>query len=426
MSHQSVIDSGWVRHYAIRLADLEIWVVGGAVGASVISTRLLPISVAIIILFWSVRWIAIGYPTLRTPVDLAILFIVLILPITLWMTSLPQITRPQIYRLLSGIGLYYAIINWAISHQRLKILIAGTALLSIALSVLGLFSVQWSTGKVPFIPKSIYDFLPTLVSDVIHRNVMAGYLVYLLPCGLGVLIFAWSHLSKPFRVIILLSCLITSGIIILTQSRGAWIAFAFIFLFILGLRWRWGWIAIITFVIFSALTVNYFGISTILEAITADDTIAGLDGRLEIWSRAIYMIRDFPFTGVGMGTYGDIANVFYPFFLAAPNIVPHAHNIFLQVTVDLGIPGLIAWLAVLITVIFVAWKVYRHGQALKDGWISGLGAGLLASQFALIVHGLTDAVTWGMVRPAPLVWAIWGLAIAGWNVYGAGRVEELS
>ncbi len=44
---------------------------------------------------------------------------------------------------------------------------------------------------------------------------------------------------------------------------------------------------------------------------------------------------------------------------------------------------------------------------------AGLGAGLLCSQLALAVHGITDAVTWGMVRPAPFVWAIWGLAVAG-------------
>ncbi len=24
-----------------------------------------------------------------------------------------------------------------------------------------------------------------------------------------------------------------------------------------------------------------------------------------------------------------------------------------------------------------------------------------------------DAVTWGMVRPAPLIWIIWGIGVAG-------------
>jgi putative inorganic carbon (HCO3(-)) transporter len=52
--------------------------------------------------------------------------------------------------------------------------------------------------------------------------------------------------------------------------------------------------------------------------------------------------------------------------------------------------------------------------------MAGLGAGVLASQAALVAHGLTDAATWG-TRPAVVVWAIWGLAMAAmlipkWNV----------
>jgi putative inorganic carbon (HCO3(-)) transporter len=47
--------------------------------------------------------------------------------------------------------------------------------------------------------------------------------------------------------------------------------------------------------------------------------------------------------------------------------------------------------------------------------MSALGAGLLASQAALVIHGLTDAPTWG-TRPAVEVWAIWGLAMAAVSV----------
>ena len=41
--------------------------------------------------------------------------------------------------------------------------------------------------------------------------------------------------------------------------------------------------------------------------------------RLEIWSRAIYMLQDFPFTGIGMGAFRQVANLLYPFFLAGPD-----------------------------------------------------------------------------------------------------------
>ena len=104
------------------------------------------------------------------------------------------------------------------------------------------------------------------------------------------------------------------------------------------------------------------------------------------------------------------------FFHIAPGAILHAHNLFLQIGVDLGIPGLIAWLAILLVVLALSWKLYRYGRVHQNVQCAALGAGLLCSQLALVVHGMTDAVTWGMVRPAPLVWAIWGLAVAGWYV----------
>ena len=76
-------------------------------------------------------------------------------------------------------------------------------------------------------------------------------------------------------------------------------------------------------------------------------------------------------------------------------------------------------------VVFVSWNIYKTDRNnLHEGWPAALGSGILASQVALIVHGMTDAVTWGMVRPAPIVWAIWGLAIAGWNVYASNQVKK--
>jgi hypothetical protein len=47
--------------------------------------------------------------------------------------------------------------------------------------------------------------------------------------------------------------------------------------------------------------------------------------------------------------------------------------------------------------------------------MAGLGAGLLCSQIALVVHGLLDATTWG-ARPALIVWALWGIGMAAVNL----------
>ena len=40
-----------------------------------------------------------------------------------------------------------------------------------------------------------------------------------------------------------------------------------------------------------------------------------LQGRLEVWSRAIYGIQDFPFTAMGMNTFRRIVHVLYRLFI---------------------------------------------------------------------------------------------------------------
>lgn len=84
----------------------------------------------------------------------------------------------------------------------------------------------------------------------------------------------------------------------------------------------------------------------------------------------------------------------YP-FLVNPVGIPHAHNLFLQIAVALGLAGLIAWLAIVISVIAGTWAVYRRGRSTGDSEITGTAAGLLCSQGALVLHGLIDATMWG-------------------------------
>ena len=74
------------------------------------------------------------------------------------------------------------------------------------------------------------------------------------------------------------------------------------------------------------------------------------------------------------------------------------------------------WSGILLVVCVSAWRVFHAGRRTGDRWQAGFGAGLLCSQIGMIVHGLTDAVTWG-TRPAVVVWAIWGLAMAAHRVY---------
>ncbi|MCW5859316.1 MAG: O-antigen ligase family protein [Caldilineales bacterium] len=119
-------------------------------------------------------------------------------------------------------------------------------------------------------------------------------------------------------------------------------------------------------------------------------------------------LADFPFTGAGIGTFDRVVPILYPLFLSTPGSpVSHAHNLILQVGVDLGLPGLIAWLAVLVNTFLLLAGVLRQRQ---DALPWALAAGVAGSLGVMLVHGLVDAALWGS-KPAFLPWLFVALAV---------------
>jgi putative inorganic carbon (HCO3(-)) transporter len=403
---------GIIKNISIQLINIEIFIVAGAIGVSMISTRFLPFVLAITAVFWIFRWLGYGFPSIRTPNDWAIGLLILIVLVTLFVTAQPVITHPQVYRLLLGIGFYFAIVNWTNSNNRFRFLIIALAITGIALALFGIFSVQWTTNKIPFMPDYIYDYLPTLVSDIIHRNVMAGTLVILIPIAIGLPLAAWQEFKIIENLIFITSALMMIGVLVLTQSRAGWMAFGVSMAALALMGGKFTRLLLLLGIFIGIIVIYFVGIPTFMEAVIASNTIGGIDGRIETWSRAIYLIQDFPFTGVGMGSFSIIIDTLHPFTLLGQGTVDHAHNLFLQIGVDLGLPGLISWFAILLITFTFSWQSYSKGKHSENKILLGLGMGFFCSQVALCSHGFLDAVTWGMVRQAPVIWGIWGLSIA--------------
>jgi putative inorganic carbon (HCO3(-)) transporter len=401
--------------YLPPILSLELWVVALAVAGSMVKTSFLPAAVIIALIFWPLRWLATGRISLRTPLDWPVLGLSVMLMVSLWATAFPDTTLTQVWRAFTGIILFYAVVNWADTSRKLIALLFGITAAAVVLAGIAPFSVNWSVGKLPFIPSFVYDRSVMLVEDFIHPNVLGGSLALLLPLTMAWLLFDHRRMSWLVRIGAGLAVLAAGSVLILTAARGAWLGLGGALLVLIFLRWRWGWVVLLAASLALVGLAYQFGPQGLVEFLASNNAISGLDGRVEIWSRAIFMIQDFPFTGIGMGSFGNVADTLYPFFLNSASI-QHAHNLFLQVAVDLGLPGLIAWLSMLIIVSGLAWSLFRMGSRQNEPLWQALGAGLLASITVLVVHGMIDSVVWGMVKPAPLVWLLWGLAVAGWQV----------
>jgi putative inorganic carbon (HCO3(-)) transporter len=399
------------------LAFAELWTVGLAAGLTLVLPPLLPFVMILAAFFWLLRLIAFRPLTRRTPAGAPILFLGLWLLMTLWVTGLPQKTVPQVLWMLMSITLYYDIVNWTDTIARFRLWLNGLVAVGLALAFSAPFTTDWSFRRLPSVPDSFYSLFKQLAVQAAHPNIIAGLLVLLIPLALALLLFGDKTFHWAERVLAALAFVSMTIMLALTQSRGAWLAFIAVLAVMPLLRWRWGWV--LTGVVFAGSTVAiyFYGPLRFLESAFYNSAAASLEGRLEIWSRAISMIRDFPLSGVGMGSYGQVADALYPHFILPPGGITHAHNLFLQIAVDLGIPGLAAWSALLVASLTQAWRVYHHGRTTRDALAAGYGAGILGSLLGAIIHGFTDAVPWGTNQPALVLWVLLALITAAGNFF---------
>ena len=168
--------------------------------------------------------------------------------------------------------------------------------------------------------------MPRLVQGVteagalggIHPNELGGALALIVPLTLALAVAAlrggigWQWASRRMLVGFLVAVLLLeAGVLVLTQSRsafagvaaGVWIVGASVVVGF-GMRRRRFVPAAILFGFLTA--VGVWGAAILVSNWAAASGGAGLQslaGRLELWERGVWMLQDFPFTGIGAGQF---------------------------------------------------------------------------------------------------------------------------
>lgn len=421
-----------LRSLASWLADREIWPTIAGVALATFAPHWAPWGLGLLVLLWLVRWLGRGSLSVRTPLDVPAVLLLLTVPITYWATTEIEVTAVVVGRLLAGLALAYGLANWARRPAHLSLAALGLAAVGLGLALYALISVaRPSPDKVPFLPGDVFERAPGQVQDTVNANMMAGALVMVLPIPLSMLplalpgtlprtggivgpVVGWVLDKRWLRWAWFgLAALASAAVLVLTKSRGAWIA-AGVAMVLFSARFRRGLLWSIPFTLLAlGLVLWRAGPASFLDAVSPGNGFSATAGRVEIWSRAIYMIQDYPFTGIGAGTFARVADTLYPFFLLGPGAeVPQAHNLFLQVAVDLGLPGLVAYLAIVLLALWSAVDSARRYHEEGEEGLSALAWAGLASLAAMLVHGMVDATIWIQGRGAFVPWAAIGTILA--------------
>jgi putative inorganic carbon (HCO3(-)) transporter len=390
-------------------------------------------ALAILIGVWMLRWVVRRQPWPVTPLNLALLLFAAMIPVGIWASALPQLTLPKAAGLILGLSVLRVVALTVRNRRTFGLAVAAFCLLGVGITAVGTMAAQWA-AKVPILGAladripHVIGSLPELNAEAVSANQLAGALTLYLPLA-GTLVGAW-----PFRrgrsvgrFLLLGACLaflgIIGGVLLLAQSRSGWIgagAGALALVTLWGLTGRHRWMRILGAVVPVLTCLGLLGgvfiigpqqIQDLLTGTGSDasmETVAGsvtLAGRVEIWSRALYAIQDFPFTGCGLGTFRRVVHILYPLFMTSPDSdIAHAHNVFLQTALDLGLPGLVAYVALLGLALVICWRWARRGDRLYRAVSLGLAAGLIG----LHAYGLTDAVALGS-KPGVAFWMALGL-----------------
>lgn len=299
--------------------------------------------------------------------------------------------------LVSGMACYLIISRMALTPKRWRLILWAPLIAAGALSAL--------VAAPRLIPPGYADWLAAAVNP----NVAAGAMVLLAP------FVAAQLLSGPaIDRLLWRAAVVAGGALVvalpLTQSRAAYLASLAAIMLVLVLRWprlaKW-----LPGLGLAALGIGtWLGWQRVADALVQGGAVSGLDQRLEIWSRALLLIGDFPLTGSGPGCFEPIVARFYPLFHLSKTTVSHAHNLYLQVAVDLGLPGLAAYLVLLITSTYQGAATYGAFRAARSDRML-FAAACLGALLGVALHGLIDCAAWGN-KLAFLPWVVMGLCSA--------------
>ncbi len=278
---------------------------------------------------------------------------------------------------------------------------AGTEIINSSLKVfVGLAATSALVGIAQYLQLPISD---KFVSQVTQIGVSYGNLrqpnLFALLCVLGLISLIALHSAahtiqkRSVGLTALLSLTLLLGVVLSTSRAGA-VLIGIIFLWGLAELWCSGkssWTALLALPLY--LLLRYIVVQLDLEGILPfygaqkqgliNTALEGDYWRQIIWSKSWALIQTHPLWGVG---FGNLAYAMFTETLPVPMaaVTEHAHNIFLQLAAELGLPVAAVWTLALGALIA------RSSRALK----TFEGRAVAVFLIAILIHSLLEYPLW--------------------------------
>jgi O-antigen ligase len=241
----------------------------------------------------------------------------------------------------------------------------------------------------------------------INRNHYAGLLEMIIPFGIALLLYEHSKLSRLglsaarwkailvrgglsrmglglFAVIVMLAALLSSrsrmGIIAAVSSFAVMSVFS-------GFQRRAGaWLGALIMICVTVL-VLWIGAGSALGRFgsISNEYLSSNDSRLSLWRDTARLVGAHPLIGSGLGTFPVAFTAVQTTFLG--KFVNHAHNDYLELASDLGIPAALLFFG---SVVLLLTNLAKRAVSSEAGFEKAVALGCLGSIAAILLHSLTD------------------------------------
>ncbi len=338
-------------------------------------------------------------------------------------SPLPEVSRLDALRHAGGVLVFLALAHGL--HRRSELLaVTGWLTAAGAVGALAAF-VLYSTG--------VADHPELRLSGAFRNEQLLGaFLAVLLPVATArILCFGetFERIAGQVAAVTILSAVVAS------RNRSSWFG-GLAGLGVLGAL-HWGWqgerlpvgrrVIVPAIVVLVCVSLFWYAsrsgeqVAGRAASLLRPDTDASVRWRGGMWDKSLRMVRDRPWLGFGPGTFSYMQPLYHHPLVASrdqadiaatgPNLNESAHNTYLQLAADLGLPGLLLYLGIPVA---IAVRVVRRWRSVPSNTRRLLAAGSLGGIAAHLVSAI-GSPAWEFPECSLFAWAVMGVAAAALN-----------
>lgn len=275
----------------------------------------------------------------------------------------------------------YFILKYELNNEIIyKKIVNIYVLLTITLCIIGILQWKLNIGVENELTQS--GSIIRVKSLLENSNNFGAFLILILN---PIFIIAISEKIRTKKIFYYLTAFLIIINVVLSQSRNAWIGLILSFILIVIIyNWK---------IIFAFITLGGFSLLLpfIQSRIKQIGDLSQNASRIKLWIVSFAIIKDHPLFGVGNGNFMIMYGKYQSKFSSASSYDPqgklHPHNILLKIQTELGILGVIPFVALVIT-IFV--RIRKYSLISTNTFFKKYYSGFFVSLICFMLMNLID------------------------------------